>query len=157
MTLIQYPDSTICFLRGNTDVFDDERENFHEGYFCLSSSVNVNDNVITFTLNSSNYCYVNRPISIDIERYEGKVPQGYDEWLQHSPYFWKGVKFVGSISGDKIVLTNQTLYPNKKLTFTKADYKFVDQKYNSKLIDDKTAYENSRTYKTSGDYSKAED
>lgn len=144
LMVVQKGDSLSGYFRGTTDFFDEAREGYYPGYFCLPlQNLKMENNIISFVLNSQNYRFLNRPIEIAIEDSEKRVPEGYGEWLQISKYFWKTVAFVGTYTDNGIILNSS----GSKYVFVKTDRKFVEQNYNRNSVDEDSAYENSQLFR----------
>lgn len=144
LMLIQKGDSLSGYFRGTTDFFDEAREGYYPGFFSLPiQDLKMENNKISFVLNSQNYRFLNRPIEISIEDSEKQVPEGYKEWLQISKYFWKKAEFVGTYTDNGIILKSLGM----KYIFVKTDRKFIEENYNRNSMSDENANKNSKGFK----------
>lgn len=142
LTIIRQGYTFSCYFHGCTDLFDPVREGFYPGYMVLKAdSFEMAEGKISGTLNSTGCTFVNKPIDLDIYSMDN-LPEGYNEWLQSSKYFWNKEQFSGTEdwSTNDITLTINGATKEYK----RKSYEEARKCYNSNLLSKEEAIKNSK-------------
>lgn len=142
ISVVRTGDSIKCYIHGNTDEFDSAREGYLPGFFVLEAKDFVmNNNHISFKINSNGYSFTNAPIDVFANYYSSEYPFGYKAWLQPNECFWKEIEYTGEYTQDSICLYSTNDYEFR--CFYNKSKDFISQ-YNKNIMSAEDANMNSQ-------------
>ena len=119
---LKYKDGEITdgYFWGTSDEFCDAREGYYPGFAVWPmKEIQVNDNILTFLIDSRGETYSSGPVSVEIHSMAEAFEKGYHPWMQKSRFFQDTVRYTCTLMSKVLILNGKSKYYTDSSIFKK--------------------------------------
>ena len=123
---LKYKDGKITdgYFWGTSDEFCNAREGYYPGFAVWPmKEIQMNDNILTFLIDSRGETYSSGPISVEIHSMAEAFEEGYHPWMQESRFFQDTVHYTCTLMSKVLILNGKSKYYTDSSIFKKMPLK----------------------------------
>lgn len=127
---LKYKDGKITdgYFWGTSDEFCDAREGYYPGFAVWPmKEIQVNDNTLTFLIDSRGETYSSGPVSVEIHSMAEAFEKGYHPWMQKSRFFQDTVRYTCTLTPESVVISHKSKYYTYSNVFKKQTLEEIKQ------------------------------
>ena len=127
---LKYKDGKITdgYFWGTSDEFCDAREGYYPGFAVWPmKEIQVNDNILTFLIDSRGETYSSGPVSVEIHSMAEAFEKGYHPWMQKSRFFQDTVRYTCTLTPESVVISHKSKYNGGERSLIRKTLKEIKQ------------------------------